>query len=107
MIKVGNIRTYAKDGSIAIKIDRSSVLGNPFYMSDESKRDVVCDKYEDYFNEKVEYEIEHGGYFVKELYRILSITKDNDVTLLCWCYPKRCHGETIKRWLEEKLKEMR
>ena len=24
------------------------------------------------------------------------------VRLFCWCAPKRCHGETIKKWLIEK-----
>lgn len=97
-IKVGNIRSHKKDGSIPIKIDRSSVLGNPFYMPDESKRDLVCDQYEEYFNKKIKDGTDSK--FIGELNRIYELSKSNDITLLCWCSPKRCHGETIKRYIE-------
>lgn len=40
-----------------------------------------------------------------ELDRIIELAKNNDITLLCWCYPKRCHAETIKRYIESKLEE--
>lgn len=102
MIKIGNIRTYKKDNSIPIKIDRSSVLGNPFYMQNESKRDFVCEQYETYFKDKIK---NNDVYFINELNRIYEICIKNDVTLLCWCSPKRCHGETIKRYIDEKIKE--
>ena len=97
-IKVGNIRTHKKDGSIAVKIDRSSVLGNPFYMTEESKRNLVCDQYQEYFNKKITSGTDSK--FIDELNRIYDISKSNDITLLCWCSPKRCHGETIKRYIE-------
>lgn len=97
-IKVGNIRTHKKDGSIAIKVDRSSVLGNPFYMADESKRDAVCDKYETYFKKKIEDGLDVA--FINEVNRINELSQEHDVTLLCWCYPKRCHAETIADYLK-------
>lgn len=100
-IKIGNIKTHKKDGSIAIKVDRTSVLGNPFYMSDESKRDVVCDKYEEYFNKKTNEKTDMK--FMSELYRINALSQQNDITLLCWCSPKRCHAETIKKYIETEL----
>ena len=99
MIKIGNIKTYKKDDDyISIKIDRSSPLGNPFYMQDESKRDYVCDKYEEYFNNKIN---DNDIVFMKELDKIYNLAINNDIVLLCWCSPKRCHGETIKRYLEK------
>jgi uncharacterized protein YeaO (DUF488 family) len=100
MIKIGNIKTYKKDDDyISIKIDRSSPLGNPFYMQDESKRDYVCDKYEEYFNNKIN---DNDIVFMKELDKIYNLAINNDIVLLCWCSPKRCHGETIKRYLEKR-----
>ena len=97
-IKVGNIRTHKNDSTIGIKIDRSSVLGNPFYMSDESKRDLVCDNYQEYFDQKVQSNTDVK--FMNELRRIYELSLTSDITLLCWCSPKRCHGETIKRYIE-------
>lgn len=102
MIKVRNIRTFTQDGSVSILVDRSSLLGNPFHMINESERDYVCDRYKQYFERRV-----HAGdrRFREELSRIAEIAKESDVTLLCWCYPKRCHAETIKKWLDDYLKE--
>jgi hypothetical protein len=31
-----------------------------------------------------------------------ELSRKNDITLLCWCYPKRCHAEAIRssrQWL--------
>ena len=98
-IKIGNIRTFKPDGSIAIKVDRTSPLGNPFYMCNESVRDYVCARYEEYFNAP------HPIIFNDELNRIVELARTNDITLLCWCYPKRCHAETIKRYVEDRLEK--
>lgn len=97
MIKVGNIRTFTPDGSIAIRVDRSSVLGNPFYMYNESQREAVCDRYEEYFSTTVKLRRKD---FMDELHRIYVLSLEQDITLLCWCSPKRCHAETIKRYIE-------
>ena len=33
---------------------------------------------------------------------MLTANKQNkDLVLLCWCYPKRCHGESIIKILKE------
>lgn len=36
--------------STDVRVDRKSVLGNPYKMENESQRDKVCDLYETYFN---------------------------------------------------------
>lgn len=97
MISIGNIQTFKPDGSIAIRVDRTSPLGNPFFMAKEEQREEVCDRYEEYFD------CPHTIIFNTELARIVELAKTNDITLLCWCYPKRCHAETIKRYLEKQL----
>lgn len=99
MVKIGNIRTFIPDGSIAIKVDRTSPLGNPFYMTTEEQRDIICDAYDSYFKDMIEHN--RNRRFLHELERIHDLSKTNDITLLCWCAPKRCHAETIKKYLEE------
>ena len=101
-IVIKNLRNCKpkKDCCWQIKVDRTSVLGNPFYMADESQRDLVCDKYEEYFKEQVK----TNTRFRIELESILRICKVfKTVELYCWCAPKRCHAETIKKYLEERL----
>lgn len=87
----------------AFLIDRRTPVGNPFILEnadDDVKRDEVCDKYEEWFhkeglkNERVQ----------KYLDKLLEHLKSHGrLVLLCWCIPKRCHGETIKRWIESEI----
>lgn len=99
-ITIGNIKTYKKrDNEIAIKVDRSNkILGNQFYMHNESERDYVCDQYELWIRQKIK---EKDPSVINELKAIKEKLKDNNIVLLCWCAPKRCHAESIKRIIEE------
>jgi hypothetical protein len=77
-------------------LDGSS-YGNPFWMSDESKRNEVCDKYEECFKTKIlTNPILKGG-----LDRLREKAKTQNYALICFCWPKRCHAETILRYLED------
>jgi hypothetical protein len=97
LIKIGN--KYHKD--IGQYVGRGSPLGNPFPMKNKEDRDRVCDEYEKWFNNhKEDIEVK------KELDRLYDIYKDKgELTLLCFCTPKRCHAETIKKYLEHKYNE--
>lgn len=98
MIRIVNLRNYKPVvGEVLIKVDRTSPVGNPFYMSDESKRDEVCDRYEDYFY----HELSHTPKFFQMIRDIADTAKTQNVALGCWCSPKRCHAETIKNYVEE------
>lgn len=100
-IRVVNLRNYELgENEILIKVDRSSVLGNPFKMHNENMRDEVCDKYASYFDTKVK----ERGDFRNEVIRIYRMVRDGrDIALGCWCYPKRCHAEHIKAFIESHL----
>lgn len=101
MIVVKNLRNEKPRYLYQVKVDRSSVLGNPFYMASESARDEVCDKYEKYFNEQ----IKTNARFKLELDRLCTTYKVfGKLELYCWCAPKRCHAETIKRYIESEVK---
>lgn len=85
-------------GFINIRADRQSVFGNPFYMSNESMRDEVCDKYAEYFNEQMQ---NAESPIFKQFVEVLEMLEDGkNINLQCWCAPKRCHCNTIKRWLD-------
>ena len=95
MITVGK-RTDAN----AQYIGRGSPLGNPFRMNGETDRDRVCDRYETWFTQKVK---ERDVRVMNELRRLYRLAQLGDLVLGCYCAPKRCHGETIKRFLEQFL----
>lgn len=104
MIEILNLRTHQCIHKYAyhVKIDRSNPLGNPFYMANESQRDKVCNQYQEWFNNTVLISKQVSSY--TELLRLLDLYKKHGkLKLFCWCAPKRCHGETIKQWLESQL----
>lgn len=97
MIRIKNLRFEKPKEAWQVRVDRSSILGNPFYMAIEAQRDEVCDKYEVYFEEQFRL----NEQFKEELRRLYKLHKQYGVLeLYCWCAPKRCHAETIKKFLE-------
>lgn len=88
MVEVVNLKTckdWGKPGDV--KIDRTTPWGNPFLMYSERDRDHVCDLYESWF-------IYSLG---KDKIKLLKDAK----RLGCWCAPKRCHGDFLKKLIEE------
>lgn len=101
MIRIVNLKNYKlEEGEVLFKVDRSTVLGNPFFMKDESCRDEVCDKYEIYFYQQIELE---NVRFVQKLDKLYNLAQTQNIVLACWCFPKKCHAETIKEYIERKL----
>ena len=100
MVRVVNLMQYKlKDGEVLIKVDRSSPVGNPFYMRNEGMRDEVCDKYEAYFYKKVK----EAGAFRDYVAYIYRTALKQDVALGCWCAPKRCHANVIATFINQFL----
>lgn len=66
----------------AVYIGRGSPFGNPFVIGKDGSRDDVCDKFEAYLM---------GREDLLEKVKIELAGKD----LICFCKPKRCHGDTI------------
>lgn len=100
-ILIKNLRNEKPTQPWQVRVDRASVLGNPFVMNNESERNLVCDKYEEYFKEQCNTNRE----FFDEIARIYHIYHNyGKLELFCWCAPKRCHAETIRNFLLEKSK---
>ena len=99
MITIMNLREINISKSYDVKIDRSSILGNPFNMKSEMYRQSVCDQYYYWFQDQIK---QDNIPFGEELDRLLALYKKHGyLRLFCWCAPLKCHGETIKEWLEE------
>lgn len=58
-------------------------FGNKFKVGRDGNRDEVCDKHEEYFRTN------------EELQRWVPFLKGK--ALVCFCAPKRCHGDTLAR----------
>lgn len=80
--KILHIKRDASE--IGVRVDRGSSWGNPFIMASESERDDVCDKFEQYAYWRLTIEPD----WLKPL---------KGKNLMCWCTPRRCHAETLRR----------
>ena len=101
MVRVVNLRNYTKkENEELVRIDRSSIFGNPFIMHNESEREKVCLQYEDYFYRKCD-EDDETTEFNKKVLELIMKCRDHDVALGCWCHPKQCHGDFLKKFIED------
>ena len=69
-----------------VRIDRRSDWGNPFKIGKKSSRAEVVANFEEYLAGK------------PELLERLPDLKGK--ALACWCAPRACHGDVLKRWVE-------
>lgn len=86
----------------AVDITRGfSPLGNPFHLTnakDFHERHLVCDQYEEWFKRQLRQSKQSP--FFQELVRLYKLSKQGDLILGCYCAPRRCHCDTIKRFLD-------
>ena len=108
MIRIKN-KHKSKPESNDVYIGRGSVLGNPFTHFDleKTKAEFHCEtreesisNYENYLLEKIK---NKDLSICNELNRIYSLALKQDVNLVCFCNPKSCHGDIIKKVIESKI----
>jgi len=100
-----------KETNNDVYIGRGSSLGNPYTSKNLldtiaefqcSSREGSIEKYKEYLLNKIE---QKDKSICDELNKIYKIIKDGtDVYLICFCVPKKCHGNIIKKIIEEKIK---
>jgi len=93
-----------------VYIGRGSPLGNPFTGSKKleatkaefqcASREEAIESYENYLRLAIS---NKNNYICQELNKIHKMAKLGDVNLVCFCKPKDCHGDVIKKVIEEKL----
>jgi len=97
MVEVVNMRTcdppWGQPGDV--RIDRATQWGNPYPITDVDTRLQVIGKYSFYLKAAIER---------KEL-DIREIA--NAKRLGCWCKPKACHGDVLKKAIDEHNKSVK
>lgn len=100
-IQIMNMRKIKPSELFDVRVDRASVLGNPFLMhhnkiQTKSMRNDVCKQYAKWFATKMAtLNVES-----KEVTRLMDLYKEHGrLRLFCWCAPKRCHAETIRGYI--------
>lgn len=96
-----------KKGVLRFPIYRGTRLGNPFVMKDRSQkeRDRVCNLYEKWLSTKLEDQVRWGNgpqlEYLKQILEALNSSTCETLELVCFCSPKRCHGDTVAKTLRE------
>jgi hypothetical protein len=72
-----------------VRIDRTTIFGNPFRIGPDGDRGAVLDKYRAYFLNRVDSDSTFRQ-------RVLELRNKR---LACWCAPVLCHGMIIAEWL--------
>lgn len=103
-IEICNLRCEKPQHPRDVKVCRGvSVLGNIFELkdvNDDVARDKVCDKYVVWLDDKLNKECDQA--VISELKRLKRLYKKHGkLRLFCWCAPKRCHAETIRKYILE------
>jgi hypothetical protein len=98
MIQIGN----KHHGSKGYYIGRGSIFGNPFIMKNESDRDKVIEQYKEWLEDRLLEDSLQRNEFMKLAERVKN---GEDITLVCFCAPKKCHGDYLKELLEDFTKE--
>lgn len=80
-----------------IYIGRGSPLGNPFPLGDFVNREDCVKAYEEYLSELI---LMKNSRIMGALKAIHEAASDHPVNLQCFCSPKKCHGDSIKKLIE-------
>jgi hypothetical protein len=85
-------------GDTGINIMRGTPLGNPFLISYFNTREECIDKYQGWL--RAQYIDKTPAYdMLMEL--VTQVEAGKDITLVCCCKPKACHGDVIKDAIEK------
>lgn len=109
MITVANVKTQpigdATSGAVSVYIGRAmprrpgSVLGNPFKLQRGESREACLLKYRRWLRD-----LPSDSPQWQEIARLVEIARHEDLVLMCWCAPEKCHGDHLKEVIEEGLK---
>lgn len=86
-----------------VYIGRGSPLHNPYSHKDSAydgitkveSRDEACERFEfDLYNRRL------SDWAYQALNKLQKMHKKGCITLVCFCKPEKCHGDVIRRYLE-------
>ena len=101
MITVANVRTTT-DG---VYVGRAmpgrvgSPLGNPYKLKSGAQRAAVIAEYEIWLDTQ----LSHDTPARRAFDQLVEAAQRGDRVLLCWCAPRECHGDVIRRRIEDVL----
>jgi hypothetical protein len=78
--------------SSGVYVGRPTVLGNPYTLQAYTRTDAIA-RYRIWLRRQWQV----GGAVKEALLELArAYTERDELTLLCWCAPRRCHAEVIR-----------
>lgn len=107
-IRVVNKYTHQPSAdAIDFSIMRPSILGNP-YTRHASRQtlarhlvptaELAVEAFNRYATEAM---LDSSSDFFREIHRVARFAKDHNINLVCCCVPRPCHGNVLKRIIQE------
>ena len=94
MITIKNMHYEMPKETWQVRVDRETVLGNPYILEEDSVRDEVILQYKEWLENHIEAKTHE---IMTELNRIKKLHDDlGNIELFCWCAPLSCHSEVIR-----------
>lgn len=92
-------------------IGRGSLLGNPFTHLPSAIRGTVmvanreeaCNRFDEYLDEQLKNHESSCSHMLDILEQELQA--NGEINLVCFCAPHKCHGDSIKHKLMERIKD--
>ena len=112
MIRVVNNKTH-KPTPDDFYIGRGSVMGNPYHHKESNhpqalyKVDTVEEAIDGY-NKYLEYSHFNDASINKVIKELVDRELDDkDTNLVCYCAPGKCHGDVIKKFVEDAASQIK
>lgn len=106
VVKGATRRRSGGKGNV-IYVARPAALGNPFVLergAGDGERESVIRKYETWLRAKIH---DRSPIIMTALQLILAVEATHgEVRLACWCAPRPCHADIIKKLLEGEEREI-
>ncbi len=101
MITVANVRTTTAGVYIGRRMPgrAGSPLGNPYTLTPRTARAAVIAEYEAWLDGQLSSDTRVRRAFDQ----LVEAARHGDLVLLCWCAPLECHGDVIRRRIEDVL----
>jgi hypothetical protein len=78
-------------------VGRGSALGNPFPITESRNRDAVIKDFEDWLEDRIRSQNKHVLALLNTIAEAAMDGTNKPVGLICFCAPKRCHAEIIRK----------
>lgn len=96
-ILIKNKSNYKGEG---VYVGRPSTLGNPFRITKTQTREMAVDRYAIWLIDAIKFEDPVILYELEHLFA--PLLRNEPTILICWCSPKLCHADVLKRVLLNK-----